>query len=193
MLSEYQLGEIILKNRMVMSPMTRCRAINNIANDLMVKYYAMRAEAGLLITEGTAPSPNALGYARIPGIFSKEQIDGWKKVTDAVHKNGGRIFVQLMHTGRVAHIGNMPKGATILAPSAIAANGKMWTDAEGMQPQPIPKEIKLEEIKFAQNEFVQAAKNAIVAGFDGVEIHGANARLTGRAGILDRPVHQSGF
>ena len=175
--TEYKLGEITLKNRMVMSPMTRSRAINNLPNDLMVKYYAMRAEAGLLITEGTAPSPNALGYARIPGIFSKEQIDAWKKVTEAVHKNGGSIFVQLMHTGRVAHIANMPKGATILAPSAIAATGEMWTDAEGMQPQPIPKEMTLEEIEFAQNEFVQAAKNAMEAGFDGVEIHGANGYL----------------
>src|SRR6187549_1806667 len=100
-LTSYQLGNIELKNRIVMAPMTRTRAINNIPNNLIAEYYAQRASAGLIITEGTSPSPNGLGYARMPGIFSADQINGWKKVTQAVHKNDGKIFVQLMHSGRV--------------------------------------------------------------------------------------------
>ncbi len=175
--TEYQLGTVPLKNRIVMAPMTRSRAINNIPSDLMAKYYSMRADAGLLITEATSISPNALGYARIPGIFSKEQISGWKKTVDAVHENDGKIFVQLFHTGRVAHKTNMPQDSRILAPSAIAAKGEMWTDAGGMQIQPVPEEMTLEDIDFAQNEFVEAAKNAMKAGFDGVEVHGANGYL----------------
>jgi len=174
---EYQLGETTLKNRVVMAPMTRSRAINNVPNDLMTKYYSLRSDAGLLITEATAISPNALGYARIPGIFSKEQIKSWKKVTEAVHLSEGKIFVQLFHTGRVAHKSNMPQGASILAPSSIAAEGEMWTDVEGMQKQPVPNEMTMEEIAFVQNEFVKAAENAIEAGFDGVEIHAANGYL----------------
>lgn len=174
---EVTIGNIKLKNRIVMSPMTRCRAINNIPNDLMAEYYGARASAGLIITEGTSPSPNGLGYARIPGLFNKDQVDGWKKVTKAVHANNGKIFVQLMHTGRVSHPENMPKGATILAPSAILLGGTMWTDANGMQPYPIPKEMTLEEIKQAQNDFVYSAQMAIEAGFDGVELHAANGYL----------------
>ena len=108
-----KVGAIELKNRMVMAPMTRCRAIENIPNDLMAQYYQQRATAGLIITEGTSPSPNGLGYARIPGIFNEAQILGWKKVTSAVHKCGGKIIIQLMHTGRISHIMNMPKGTQI--------------------------------------------------------------------------------
>src|SRR6187402_3244563 len=119
-----QVGAIALKNRIVMSPMTRCRAIGNIPNDLMAQYYAQRADAGLIITEGTSPSPNGLGYARIPGVFSKEQIEGWKKVTSAVHAKGGKIVIQLMHTGRISHPLNLPEGATILAPSAVKPAGQ---------------------------------------------------------------------
>src|SRR5512140_255379 len=133
------LGKLQLKNRIVMSPMTRCRAIGNVPNDLMAKYYKQRSDAGLIITEGTSPSPNGLGYARIPGIFSKKQVEGWKKVTSAVHEGGGKIFVQLMHTGRISHILNMPEGAEILAPSAVKAAGQMWTDAQMMQDFPTPK------------------------------------------------------
>src|ERR1700709_2777834 len=106
--SSYALGPITLKNRIVMSPMTRSRAIGNIPNDLMATYYGDRADAGLIITEGTSPSPDGLGYARIPGLFNKEQASAWKKVTDAVHQKGGKIFVQLMHTGRVSHSYNLP-------------------------------------------------------------------------------------
>ena len=177
LLSATNLASLPLKNRMVMAPMTRCRAIDNIPNDLMVNYYEQRASAGLIITEGTSPSPNGLGYARIPGIFNRVQIDGWKKITAAVHKNGGKIFVQLMHTGRISHILNMRIGIDILAPSAIQAAGQMWTDAKQMQDYPIPKAMSLADIIYTQQEYVTAAINAIEAGFDGVELHGANGYL----------------
>ena len=136
--SEFKLGRITLKNRVVMAPMTRSRAIGNVPGDLIATYYAQRADAGLLITEGTSPSPDGLGYARIPGLFDDAQQAGWKKVTDAVHAAGGHIFVQLMHTGRVGHEANLPAGARVLAPSALAAPGEMYTDAKGMQPHPVP-------------------------------------------------------
>jgi N-ethylmaleimide reductase len=123
LLTSYKLGKAELKNRVVMSPMTRSRAIGNIPNELIAEYYKQRSGAGLIITEGTSPSPNGLGYSRIPGIFSKEQVDGWKKVTSSVHKNGGKIFVQLMHTGRISHELNLPAGAKVLAPSAVKPAG----------------------------------------------------------------------
>lgn len=173
----YQLGSIELKNRLVMAPMTRCRAIGNIPNDLMAEYYRQRSGAGLIVTEGTAPAANGLGYARIPGIYNDVQIAGWKIVTNAVHSAGGKIFIQLMHTGRVSHPENMEQGTKILAPSAIALNDQMWTDSKGMQPYPVPKEMTLQEIQNEQFGFVMAAQNAILAGFDGVEIHGANGYL----------------
>lgn len=166
-----------LKNRIVMSPMTRSRAIDNIPNDLMVEYYSQRTGAGLIITEAVAPSVNGLGYPRIPGIYNLKQVQGWKKITDAVHEKGGKIFIQLMHTGRVSHSENMESNAKILAPSAIAARGEMYTDSQGMMPFPIPKEMALNEIKQAQIEYVRAAENAISAGFDGVELHAANGYL----------------
>jgi N-ethylmaleimide reductase len=177
LLSETKLGNINLKNRIVMNPMTRCRAIGNIPNDLMAEYYGQRSGAGLIITEGVAPSPNGLGYARIPGIFSAEQVAGWKKVTSAVHAKVSKMFVQLMHTGRVSHQLNMPEGAVVLAPSAVQAAGQMWTDGQGMLDHTIPKEMTSEEIKSTINEYIQASKNAIEAGFDGVELHGANGYL----------------
>jgi len=123
LLSSYKLGGIELKNRVVMAPMTRSRALNNIPNDLMSEFYWQRAAAGLIITEGTSPSPNGLGYCRIPGIFNEAQIEGWKKTTKAVHSKGGKIFVQLMHTGRISHPANMPKHAVVLAPSAVKPAG----------------------------------------------------------------------
>ena len=119
MLSQDKLVNIQLSNRLVMSPMTRSRAINNIPNDMMVEYYRLRAAAGLIITEGVAPSANGLGYPRIPGIYNQAQIEGWKTITDAVHAQGGKIFIQLMHTGRVSHSENMEANSRILAPSAI--------------------------------------------------------------------------
>ena len=174
---ETTLGATTLFNRIVMAPMTRCRAIGNIPNELMAKYYDQRSQAGLIITEGTAPSVNGLGYARIPGIFSKEQVEGWKKSTNAVHENGGKIFIQLMHCGRISHPLNMPGGTEILAPSAIKAAGQMWTDAKQLQDYPIPKEMTAGDIIATKAEYVLAAKNAMEAGFDGVELHGANGYL----------------
>ena len=170
-------GALQLKNRIVMAPMTRCRAINNVPNDLMADYYKQRSGAGLIITEGTSPSPNGLGYTRIPGIFSKEQIEGWKKVTSAVHQNGAKIFVQMMHSGRIGHPLNMPEGAEVLAPSAVKAAGQMWTDAAMMQDFPVPKAMTPEDLTSTKAEFVSAAKNALEAGFDGVELHSANGYL----------------
>lgn len=175
--NEYKLGTITLKNRVVMSPMTRSRAINNIPNELMAEYYKQRAGAGLIITEGTSPSPNGLGYSRIPGLFNDAQVNGWKKVTGAVHSKGGHIFVQLMHTGRVSHPLNLPEGARILAPSAIGLKGEMWTDQNQLQPYPVPEAMSYDEIQTAIDEYVNSAKLAVEAGFDGVELHGANGYL----------------
>lgn len=175
--STYTLGNMELSNRMVMSPMTRCRAIGNIPNDLMALYYKQRSTAGLIITEGTSPSPNGLGYARIPGLFSDAQVDGWKKVTSAVHDNGGKIIAQLMHTGRIGHQLNLPEGAKVVGPSAVKAAGQMWTDAQGMQDHPVPEALSADELVSTKKEYVDAAKNAIKAGFDGIELHGANGYL----------------
>lgn len=177
LLKSYNLKGLKLNNRVIMAPLTRARAEGNIPNDLMVKYYSQRAQAGLIISEGTAPSPNGLGYARIPGIYTDQQVEAWKKITDAVHKERGKIFLQIMHTGRVSHQANMEEGAEILAPSAIALEGEMYTDEHGPQAYPVPKEMTKEEVGQAQDEFVQAALNAMKAGFDGVEIHSANGYL----------------
>jgi N-ethylmaleimide reductase len=175
--SKTTLGPLTLQNRMVMAPLTRSRATANVPNDLMAKYYAQRASAGLIITEGTSPSPNGLGYPRIPGIFSAAQVAGWSKVTDAVHARGAKMFVQLMHTGRISHALNLPAGAKVMGPSAVPAAGEMYTDAEGMKPLPTPAAMTENDIKTAITEFVQAARNAVVARFDGIELHGANGYL----------------
>lgn len=173
----YTLGSTPLRNRIVMAPLTRSRATDNVPNDLMVQYYRQRAGAGLVITEGTSPSPNGVGYARMPGIYNAEQAAGWKKVTDAVHAEGGRIFVQLMHTGRVSHALNLPAGARVLAPSAVRADQQMYTDAEGMKDLPTPEAMTEADIAEAVQEHVKAAQLAIEAGFDGIELHGANGYL----------------
>lgn len=175
--SKTTLGPLTLQNRMVMSPLTRNRATGNVPNELMVEYYSQRASAGLIITEGTSPSPNGLGYPRIPGIFSDAQVKGWKAVTSAVHARGAKIFVQFMHTGRIGHELNLPPGAHVIAPSAVAAAGEIYTDAQGMKPHPTPKAMSEAEIKSTIGEYAQAAKNAIAAGFDGIELHGANGYL----------------
>ena len=177
LLSPYKLGNIEMRNRVVMAPMTRSRAIGNIPNTLMAEFYAQRAAAGLIITEGTSPSPNGLGYGRIPGIFDDAQVEGWKKVTHAVHSKGGKIFLQIMHTGRISHAANMPANAVILAPSAIQPAGQMWTDALGLQDYPVPTAMSIKDIGQTKHEFVTAAENAIKAGFDGIELHGANGYL----------------
>jgi len=138
LLTAFDRNGFSLKNHLVMAPMTRSRALDNIPNDLMAKYYGQRSGAGLIITEGTAPMEDGLGYPRIPGIYSDKQVQGWKKVTDAVHQGGSKIFLQLMHTGRIAHQDNIPKGGRILAPSAIRAEGQMFTDTKGLQDYPEP-------------------------------------------------------
>jgi N-ethylmaleimide reductase len=177
LLSPYRLGPIELTSRVVMAPMTRCRAIGAVPNELMRDYYVQRASAGLIITEGTATSPSALGYARIPGLYTADQVKAWRRITSGVHEAGGRIFVQLMHTGRVGHPNNLGPAARLLAPSAVASSGQMWTDQAGMQPLPAPEEMTAADIRDTRNEFVQVSKNAIEAGFDGVEYHAANGYL----------------
>ncbi len=176
--SPAKIGPWSLKNRIVMAPMTRNRAVEaNTPNALHVAYYSQRAGAGLIITEGTAPSPNGAGYARIPGIWSPEQAKAWKPVTDAVHAKGGKIVMQLMHTGRVGHAANLPAGAEVIGPSAVRLDEKIFTDKEGMQPYPVPRVMNAEDVARALNEYVTAAQNAVAAGFDGVELHGANGYL----------------
>ena len=172
-----QLGSLTLSNHLVMSPMTRNRAIGNVPNALMATYYDQRAGAGLIITEATSPSPNGLGYPRIPGIFSAEQVAGWRLVTQEVHAKGGHLLLQLMHTGGIGHPANLPEGAEVLAPSAVAAAGEMYTDASGLHPHPTPREMTPADVQATRGEFAQAAKNALEAGFDGIELHSANGYL----------------
>jgi N-ethylmaleimide reductase len=176
--SPYTLGPATLANRIVMAPMTRSRATaEHVPTEAMARYYAMRADAGLIVTEGTSPAPEGLGYARIPGLFDDAHVAAWRTVTEAVHARGGRIFVQLMHCGRVAHTLNMPAGARVLAPSAVAAPGQMWTDQAMMQDHPTPEAMTEADIEAAIEAFVRSARCAVAAGFDGVELHGANGYL----------------
>jgi N-ethylmaleimide reductase len=174
----YTARKLALANRTVMAPMTRSRAVdNNTPNALMATYYGQRASAGLIVTEGVSPSPNGLGYARIPGLFNAEQVKGWKLVTDAVHAQGGKIVVQLMHTGRVTHVANLPAGAEVVGPMADVLPGEMYTDAQGMQPHSAPRALSENDIAAAAAEYAHACKLAIEAGFDGVELHAANGYL----------------
>lgn len=173
-----KIGYTDLKNRVVMAPMTRCMAIGNLPNELMKQNYEQLKNAGLIITEGTSPSPNGLGYARMPGIYSlQKQGEGWERITSAVHDDGGKIFVLLMHTGRISHPLNMPEGAQILAPSAVKAIGQIWTDSKMMQDFPVPKAMTNEDLIHTKIEFVAAAKNALDEGFDGVELDASNGYL----------------
>ena len=173
----YDRTGLTLRNRIAMAPMTRSRAIGNVPNALMADYYRQRAGAGLVITEGTAPSPEALGYARIPGLFDEAQRAGWAAIADAVHAGGARLFVQLMHAGRIGHPDNLPRGATLLAPSAVAAAGTIWTDANGPQPHPVPKAMDADDIARVRGAFADSAVLARAAGADGVELHAANGYL----------------
>lgn len=170
-------GGLTLKNRVAMAPMTRCRAIGNVPNSLMATYYAQRNNAGLIISEGTSPNASGLGYARMPGIFTAEQVAAWKEVTAAAKQTETLFFTQLMHVGRVGHSANMQPGAKLLAPSAINANADMWTDTQGMQKTELPTAMTTADMEQTIADFVTAAKNAVEAGFDGVEIHGANGYL----------------
>ncbi len=175
--SSFRLGRIELANRIVMAPMTRNRAIGNVPGDLEATYYSQRASAGLIVTEGVAPSPNGVGYARIPGLYSEAQVAGWRKVTSAVHAAGGKLFAQLMHTGRASHQANLPAGATVLAPSTVALAEGIYVDGQGNVPATQPVAMSESQIEATIGEYVAAAQNAIAAGFDGVEIHGANGYL----------------
>lgn len=169
---------LCLSNRMVMAPLTRSRAVDsNRPNALMAEYYGQRATAGLIITEGTSPSPNGLGYPRIPGLYDESHVRGWKLATAAVHAKGGKIFVQLMHTGRVTHIANLPGGAEVVGPGSAVCPGEMYTDSQGMQPHSKPREMTDADIARAVCEYAGAARLALDAGFDGVELHGANGYL----------------
>lgn len=174
----YAMGPHKLANRFVMNPMTRCRAdADAVPTAIMATYYGQRASAGLIVTEGVAPSANGRGYARQPGLWTPAQVAGWKAVTDAVKAKGGKIFAQVMHTGRVSHPANMAPGARVIAPSAVALAGQMYTDAQGMQDYPVPEPMTAADIAATKAEFVAGAKNAIAAGFDGVELHAANGYL----------------
>jgi N-ethylmaleimide reductase len=172
-----QLGPHTLPNRLVMAPMTRSRAgEGNVPSDLAVTYYEQRASAGLIVTEGTQVSPQGMGYMGTPGIHSDAQLDGWRKVTAAVHAKGGRIFAQLWHVGRISHPALQPDGALPVAPSAIAAEGHTYT-ATGPQDHGTPRALELDEIPGVVAQFAHGARVALAAGFDGVEIHGANGYL----------------
>lgn len=173
----YDLGPLRLANRIVMAPLTRNRAAAGLVpGPHAAEYYAQRAAAGLIITEATQISPTAQGYQDTPGLYSADQIAGWRKVTDAVHAKGGRIFVQLWHVGRVSHADLQPGGAAPVAPSAIRAATKTFVN-NAFRETAMPRALLLEEIPGIIADFRQAAANAMAAGFDGVEIHGANGYL----------------
>ena len=176
-----QLGPLRLANRIVMAPLTRNRAPNAIPTALMAEYYAQRASAGLIISEATAITHQGQGYADVPGLYGTGQLEGWKAVTQAVHAKGGRIFCQLWHVGRVSHVDLQPDGHRPVAPSAIVAHTKTWlTRADGsgsFAPTSEPRALDASELPGIVRDFRHAARNAISAGFDGVEVHGANGYL----------------
>ena len=186
--TSYPLGSLDLPNRIVMPPMTRARAgKGEVATELMAEYYAQRASAGLIVSEGTQISRQGQGYAWTPGIHSAEQVAGWRKVTDAVHAAGGRIFAQLWHVGRVSHTALQPGGAAPVSSSPLSAEGvKVFVDPDGrgaeagvgemIQHSP-PRALTVEEIAGIVQDYANAARNALQAGFDGVELHGANGYL----------------
>jgi N-ethylmaleimide reductase len=173
-----RIGRYTLRNRLVMAPMTRSRAdeTSGVPSDLAVQYYAQRAQAGLIVTEGTFPSPMGKGYVRTPGVHSAAQIAAWKRITEAVHAKGGLIFLQLMHTGRISHPSLLPDRAAPVAPSAIAAEGKVFT-ATGPQDFVVPRALETDEIPGIVDEYRAATRHALEAGFDGVELHAASGYL----------------
>jgi len=172
----FQLGPYELRNRLVMAPMTRSRAAEgNVVTELAVEYYRQRSSAGLIVSEGTQVSPQGVGYTSTPGIHSDEQVAAWRRVTDAVHAGGGRIFAQLWHTGRVSHP-SFHGGELPVAPSAIGFEGQALT-YQGMQPYVTPRALAADEIAGVVEQFAHGARRAYDAGFDGVELHGANGYL----------------
>ncbi len=178
LLSPVQLGDLSLPNRVVLAPLTRSRAgESRIPNDLMATYYTQRSSAGLMISEATVISEQAIGWQNSPGIYNEEQVQGWKTVTDAVHAQGGHIFLQLWHMGRASHSSYQPHGELPVAPSAIAINGDGIITPMGKVPYEVPRALETDEIAGVVEQYRQAAENARRAGFDGVEIHGANGYL----------------
>jgi N-ethylmaleimide reductase len=172
-----RVGRHTLKNRLVMAPMTRSRAqFDGTPGELAAEYYAQRASVGLIVAEGTQPSDDGQGYLTTPGIYTDAHVAGWKKTTDAVHANGSHIFIQLMHAGRMSHPDNTPHHRQGVAPSAIAPDTGMFT-MKGMQDIPVPRALTTEEVRQTVADFAFAARRAIEAGADGIEIHGANAYL----------------
>jgi len=166
------------KNRIIMAPMTRSRALpGGVPSELAIDYYKQRASAGLILTEGVAPAAIGLGYARTPTAETPEQMAAWKKIVDAVHAAGGRIVMQLMHVGRIAHPANRYTSEPPISPSAVKAAGQMWTDAEGMQDMPVPRALETSEIPTVIQTYAHATRSAIAAGFDGVELHSASGYL----------------
>ncbi len=177
------LGPIALPHRIVMAPLTRARSSQpgDVPNEMNARYYAQRATAALIVSEATQISPQGKGYSFTPGIYSEEQVEGWRLVTDAVHAEGGRIFLQLWHVGRMSHP-MFHEGALPVAPSAVPFEGQIWavnpaTGRGGMLDSPTPRALERREIRAIVEDYHQAARNAIRAGFDGVEIHGANGYL----------------
>jgi len=177
LLKPIKLHKLELQNRVVMAPMTRSRANNegNVPNDIMVTYYTQRAGAGLIITEGSQVSKQGVGYVNTPGIYSQEQVEGWKKITESVHNAGGKIFIQLWHVGRMSHP-DFHNGELPVAPSAINPNDKSYTP-QGFKDTVTPRALTIPEIKQIVQDFTNAAQNAIAAGFDGVEVHASNGYL----------------
>jgi len=178
--SPLRVGAHLLRHRIVMAPLTRMRASQpgNIPNEMNVRYYAQRASAGgLLVTEATQISQTGRGYPATPGIHSPEQVAGWRLVTEAVHAKGGLIFLQLWHVGRISHSSHQPDGGLPIAPSAVRPAGNAFTASWGREEFETPREIRLDEIPLLVNEYREAARNALAAGFDGVELHGANGYL----------------
>jgi N-ethylmaleimide reductase len=176
--NEIKIGNIVLDNRMIMAPLTRSRANDEgVQPAFTVEYYRQRASAGLIITEATNVSPMAKGYIRTPGIYTEAQIEAWREIPRAVHARGGKIFMQIFHTGRIALPAFLPEDSKIpVAPSAVKAEGQNYTD-DGMKDFVEPRELTTAEVKEIVGEYVRAAQNAIKAGFDGVELHGANGYL----------------
>ena len=177
LLTSFKLGSYTLQNRIVLAPLTRNRTVvDNVPNALMALHYEQRATAGLLISEATQVSPQGLGYPNTPGIHSPKQIEGWKLITNAVHAKGGKIFLQLWHVGRISHPDLQPNGELPVAPSAIAPEGEVATYT-GMKPYVTPRALELAEIPEIIEQYRLGAKNALEAGFDGVEVHSANGYL----------------
>jgi N-ethylmaleimide reductase len=178
LLTPGRLGGFDTRNRLFMAPMTRSRALaGGVPSELAIEYYAQRASAGLIVTEGVAPTAVGLGYARTPAIESAEQIAAWRKITDAVRARGGRLFMQFMHVGRIGHSANRYTNDPLITPSGVRASGQIWTDAHGLQDFDAPRAIDTSEIPGVIEGFAQATRNALAAGCDGVELHSASGYL----------------